>query len=284
MQHIREKLAWAIVATLALFVAAAITGVVSGGPLDPPNPPVSTPNGIDGRIPIDRLPFTIADSGSYVVTRDLAYADGNGINVTADNVTIDLNGFTLDGVNQNTNGIHAIGRRSLSVVNGTLRRWSTGIQNDYVQGNEGGGLFQHLELSENVYGAFLVRGAKLDTSIVRSNTNGLVLNGHAATVTNSTFAENATAIVSNSQDNLIESNHFEIPLGGIGIQAGDFTTIRGNFFGNPSIFGYVTIALGTANYVVAIENRMTASLTTGGPGTGTYIPYDTNNALTNLSP
>lgn len=40
--RIREKAAWAIAGSLGLFVAAAMSGVVSGGPLDPPEPVGST--------------------------------------------------------------------------------------------------------------------------------------------------------------------------------------------------------------------------------------------------
>lgn len=42
MQNVREKIAWAIAGVLALFVVAAVAGVVSGGPLDPPGAPSAT--------------------------------------------------------------------------------------------------------------------------------------------------------------------------------------------------------------------------------------------------
>lgn len=45
--RIREKLAWAGVVTLAIFVVASVTGVVSGGPLDPPGSPGSTMQPLD---------------------------------------------------------------------------------------------------------------------------------------------------------------------------------------------------------------------------------------------
>lgn len=256
-----------------------------GGPLDPPAAPTSTPGGIDGRIPISSLPFTISSPGSYILTRNLQLADAEGITVNADSVAIDLNGFTLDGVTKNASGIEADGRSHLSVVNGTIRGWNIGINNDPISGNELNASFHGLEIDDNTYGLFVSRNARLDASIItRSTAAGIVGNGPGITITNSTFSNNAIAIVSNSQDNLIESNHIEVPSGGTGIQAGDFTTVRHNFFGNPSLTGYVTIALGTSNYVVVIENRMKASLTTGGSGAGVYIPYDVNNALTNLSP
>jgi len=47
MKNMRERFAWALVATLGLFVAASVTGVVQGGPLDPPGSPGSTMRTLD---------------------------------------------------------------------------------------------------------------------------------------------------------------------------------------------------------------------------------------------
>jgi len=42
MKNIREKIAWALAATLGLLVAAALSGVIDAGPLDPPGAPAPT--------------------------------------------------------------------------------------------------------------------------------------------------------------------------------------------------------------------------------------------------
>lgn len=49
------------------------------------------------RTPISALPFTISAGGSYYLTGNLTSAGGDGITVTAGNVTIDLNGFAMLG-------------------------------------------------------------------------------------------------------------------------------------------------------------------------------------------
>ncbi len=274
---------------LVVLMAGAIIAILatraSGGPLDPPGPPASTPGGIDGRIPISSLPLTITASGSYVVTKNLSLASGVGITVTADNVSIDLNGFTLDGIDPsigNHPGIDAVSVINLRVVNGVMRRWSLAI---YHGGR--GGLFHGLQIDSNVEGVALGPGGGLDASIVHSNTDWGVSAENGTTVTNSTFYGNATAIYARfgGSGSLIESNHIEIPAGGIGVVAGDFTTIRRNYFGNPALTGYTTIDLDPtySSYVVAIENRMKAGLISGSNGTA-VIPYDVANALTNISP
>jgi len=59
-------------------------------------------------------------SGSYIVTKN--FTAGSGVNclvVTADNVTIDLGGFTITGSGA-SNGVLASGRNNVTVKNGTL--------------------------------------------------------------------------------------------------------------------------------------------------------------------
>ena len=70
------------------------------GSLTPPGAPAATMKSLDQiepRTPISSLPFTISTSGSYYLTTNLFESSGDGIIVTADNVTLDLNGFVLDG-------------------------------------------------------------------------------------------------------------------------------------------------------------------------------------------
>ncbi len=77
----------------------------------------------DARTPISTLPFTINKSGSYFVTRNLTGSSGqNGITITADDVTIDLNGFTLKGVPGSLNGISITNMsKGIQVYGGTVR-------------------------------------------------------------------------------------------------------------------------------------------------------------------
>lgn len=49
----------------------------------------------ESRIPISSLPFQIIESGSYYLTQSIDAAGSNGITITASNITIDLNGYTL---------------------------------------------------------------------------------------------------------------------------------------------------------------------------------------------
>ena len=81
---------------------------------------------LEKRTPISGLPFTITIAGSYYVTGDLTGSSGNaGITINTDNVTIDLNGFTLIGVPFSFAGISGASRKNITIRNGTLRNWAT---------------------------------------------------------------------------------------------------------------------------------------------------------------
>ncbi len=86
--------------------------------------------GVDGQIKITQpssFPIVIYQSGSYVLTRTitLSTTDVNGIEINADNVTLDLNGHTLIGPGKQNgssgSGIYADNRNNIVIINGTLR-------------------------------------------------------------------------------------------------------------------------------------------------------------------
>lgn len=111
-------------AVLLLLVLLVMVGALAngafGGPLDPPGPPGST-----GKTQILSLPYTISAPGSYVLNGNLTGASGsNGITVSADNVTIDLNGFALIGPGGAANEVGIIGFvNNLTIRNGVVRDW-----------------------------------------------------------------------------------------------------------------------------------------------------------------
>jgi hypothetical protein len=80
------------------------------------------------RIPISYAPFTIKTPGSYYLTRDL-YADGDGIVVKADDVTIDLNGYRLirGGVPGAPTGISMDCRSNVEIRNGVIEGFGYGV-------------------------------------------------------------------------------------------------------------------------------------------------------------
>jgi hypothetical protein len=119
-----------VIALMAAAIIAMLASRASAGPLDPPSPPAATDGVLLPGTPISTLPFTISESGSYYVTHNLVGTGGqDGIIVDADNVTIDLRGFTLDGASAGQYGINVPSARAgVTVRDGTVTGWASGLQ------------------------------------------------------------------------------------------------------------------------------------------------------------
>lgn len=128
------------IAFCALMVSLAVIAVVTAGPLNPPaGPAVSsykTLSEVEPRTVVNAVntpgnagsTYVISVPGSYCLDRELVgQASKAGITITVPNVTLDLRGFTLNGVAGATAGIvlsAPAGAAQVEVRNGTLRGWS----------------------------------------------------------------------------------------------------------------------------------------------------------------
>ena len=73
-------------------------------------------------------PAVISEPGTYVLTRDISTRSGTALMITANNVTLDLNGFTLQGPGQQVgNGIVISGATGVRVTNGIIADFGFGV-------------------------------------------------------------------------------------------------------------------------------------------------------------
>jgi hypothetical protein len=113
-------------AVAALLFAGGFHGVAGATSGQPSTTPETVALQGESRIAISGSrtpvpPFEIDSPGSYVLTGDRLCA-GDGIRVLADQVTIDLMGFSLVGPDSGaTVGITMDGRRNVEIRNGTIR-------------------------------------------------------------------------------------------------------------------------------------------------------------------
>ena len=200
-----------ILVALLLSILNHPSTLFAQGSLTPPGAPAPTMKSLDQiepRIPISTLPFSISNGGSYYLTGSLTGGPGqDGITVTADNVTIDLNGFELAGVPAHS-GIAGSGTHTNIVVrNGTIRDWSLGVSTL----NTTGGRFERLQFIRDTSGGLyvgddsLILECTVEKSPSSSTIFGSITTGSASVVRN--------CIVKNSAS--------------IGIQVGSYSSVSG---------------------------------------------------------
>jgi len=113
--------------TILLIFATLSASVYAAKPIKPVNPFLCTP--------ITSLPTTISTPGVYCLTGSLTSAQttGNAITISANDVTLDLSGWTVDGQAAGTgttaNGIYSTAA-NVTIRNGTVRGFFDGVRLD----------------------------------------------------------------------------------------------------------------------------------------------------------
>ena len=166
---------------LLLPVALLLTSLpcAAQGPLAPPGAPtptMKTLEQIEPRTPISSAGYVITNSGSYYLTSNLtATAGQNGITVNADDVTIDLNGFTLTGFGATSGyGIYqASALRNLRVHNGKVVQWRGASKGGvYAEGKNN--QFDHIQAATNTYGIRSTASSRIsDCSAYNNHSYGI---------------------------------------------------------------------------------------------------------------
>jgi parallel beta-helix repeat protein len=150
------------------------------GSLTPPGfpaPTMKTLDQVEARTPIGSAPFTITGPGSYYLTGNLS---GAGITIKASNVTLDLNGFTIEGGLDDYYGILILkAQTNITVRNGTISGWQEGgVFDDVGTYNL---VLERLNLSDNLLG-ITARGSNTvvrDCVVLSSGLEGITCRGNS---------------------------------------------------------------------------------------------------------
>jgi len=158
------------------------------------------------RRPISSLPYTISQSGSYYLTGDLTAPVDGGITVSANNVTIDLMGYSLIGPGSSyNNGVYMNGRSNVEIRNGTIRNFgNAGIVETSGTNHR---IINVRAVGNDAYGIGLGGFGHLIKDCTASD-NGLagILAGSGSTVMGNTAYNNQDCGIDPGTNSLIDGN------------------------------------------------------------------------------
>lgn len=309
--------------TTGSLIVLVTAGVSSAGQLAPPAGPVASTGRFGTRIEVNEVNtpadgnahFNITQPGSYYLAGDVvAVGPVSGIEISADDVTLDLNGYTIRPEETGIDGIRLTGAANTSVRNGVIRgflgRGVEGLQSSgtIVEGvratDNGGGIRVDtgslvrgcLALGNGGHGFELITSASLLDSVADSNGRAGV-KADASVISRCTITSNSeegvvstlimvidTCLISgNTLDgikvttNLTLSNTTMTGNGGAGVSVNKGLAMRGCNASNNTGAGVALVDFGT------IEGCTTNDNNGGGMDLGSWITVRGCTAVSNDS-
>jgi parallel beta-helix repeat protein len=228
---------------------------------------------------ITSLPYTINAPGFYYLTKNLSH-NGTAITVNANDVTIDLMGFSLSGPGSGTNyGIYMNGRSNVEIRNGTIRSFgSDGILEAAQQTAK-----NHRVLNVRAVGnggrgiALFGNGYQVKGCTASDNGDDGIFAGRGSVVTGNTAGNNGGDGIYGNGYNLIAWN-VSRDNSGNGITAVGGSTVIGNTAFN-NVYGVSASSGCTVTGNTAYSNSKNGISV--GPGTYVGATVEGNTAYAN---
>ena len=191
-------------------------------PSAPPGPAMLTLSQVEPRTPVDAIhtpgngsvEFAITNAGSYFLTTNLfGVSSKGGIGIYTNNVTLDLNGYSLQGASAGTAGVTVFsGTTNVIVRNGIISGWTglgvnclayDGILQDLsITGNGGSGV-----LLQNVCQVKNCTSSGNQDNGIQVNANGCLISGNVCNQNNQGDIGNDAGIWVGAANTRIENNH-----------------------------------------------------------------------------
>ena len=142
----KERFAFLTLALLSTLNPQLSTVFAQGSltPLGPPAPTMKSLDQIEARTPISSAPFTISSSGSYYLTKNLYVTTGDAITITTNQITLDLNGFTISSTAPSAAGSGILLGPSvtdIAIFNGHIKGGVTNNAGVYIGGGFANGIY-----------------------------------------------------------------------------------------------------------------------------------------------
>jgi len=190
---------------------------------------------------VTTVPFTINASGNYCLEKHLsttATATTNAITINADYVTLDLNGFKLDGsaaAPGARKGVFALNRKGIVIRNGVVRGFARAVS---LEGSGSSHIIEELRVEASALAGIwaegtgvVVRGCRVSATTPPTpdtSADGIRIAGVEARVLNNDVLDtlatgNGTArsiVLDNASSSIVESNRIgnsSLALGSTGI-------------------------------------------------------------------
>jgi hypothetical protein len=264
--------------SVGIMIVMSLTTVLWAGSLNPPAAPTAGTmkplDQVEPRTAITSVPFTISASGSYYLTNNLSCSFGTAISINADNVVVDLGGFTLTGTGAGY-GLYSTDRTNVEIRNGTLLNFSTNgvhsggnscknhrILNVFVSGSPVYGIYVYGYKSASTNGG----GHRVEGCTVRqcgdATTDTAIYAGFNSIVKNCIIQENAGKGLFLWSNGIAEGNNVS-NNGGNGINTGYYCTVIQNVIQGNANGGLYLGRTGVAKHNTITENSNNYGLYAG---------------------